>query len=81
MQSEKRRAFLTGRRQPLGEWGQFINRLSRRVSGDVLDFGYYDGVGSARLLPRCTADVRQARRLCAETNTKLVLAGVEQAQA
>lgn len=81
MQSEKRRAFLTGRRQPLGEWGQFINRLSRRVSGDVLDFGYYDGVGSARLLPRSTADVRVARRLCAETNTKLVLAGVEQAQA
>lgn len=74
-----RRAFLTGRRNPRTPWEQFASRMRRGIEGSFLDFGLYDGKGSARLTPSSGADVRLALELCREHKVMLALSGVSQA--
>jgi len=77
--SPSRRAFLTGRRPAQSPWRQFCGRLRRGISGELLDFGLYQGVGSARLTPADATDVRRARALCAEYGVVLALDGLDRA--
>lgn len=79
MESNSRRAFLTGRRRPLSPWEQFCRRMRRGVAGDFLDFGLFEGKGSARLTPSSGGDVRHARLLCREYGVVLALSGVNMA--
>jgi len=79
MESNSRRAFLTGRRAAQTPWEQFVRRLRRGVGGNFLDFGLYDGKGSGRLTPSHGGDVRLALALCREFGVVLALNGVEQA--
>lgn len=79
MQLSSRRAFLTGRRSSKTPWEAFCKRMQRSVSGDFLDYGFYDGAGSARLTPGDAADMHHARALCAEHNIVLALDGINQA--
>ncbi|WP_397474053.1 hypothetical protein [Pusillimonas sp.] len=79
MESTSRRAFLTGRRAARTPWEQFSARMRRGVAGDFLDFGLYDGKGSARLTPSNGGDVRLALALCREFGVILALSGVGQA--
>jgi len=53
--------------------------MRRGVSGSFLDFGLYEGKGSARLTPSQGADVRVARSLCRELGVVLALSGINQA--
>lgn len=76
MESTSRRAFLTGRRQARSPWEQFCRRMSRGVAGNFLDFGLFEGKGSARLTPSNGGDVRHARMLCHEYGVVLALSGV-----
>ena len=79
MESSSRRAFLTGRRAARTPWEQFSARMRRSVEGDFLDFGLYEGKGSARLTPGNGGDVRLAVELCREFGVMLALSGVGQA--
>lgn len=79
MQSSSRRAFLTGRRSAPSPWEQFCRRLRLAVGGDFLDFGLYEGQGSARLTPSQGGDLRIACSLCREFGVVLALSGVNQA--
>jgi len=74
-----RRAFLTGRTADEPAWQVFCRRLGRAAQGELIDFGIHDGYGSARLEPRDEADVKAARRLCAEYGVVLALSGVNPA--
>jgi len=79
MESSSRRAFLTGRRPAQTPWEQFCRRMRRGVAGDFLDFGLYEGKGSARLTPSQGGDLRLAHALCREFGIVLALSGVNQA--
>src|SRR5690606_5949985 len=79
MESSSRRAFLTGRRAARTPWEQFCARMRRGVGGDFLDFGLYEGKGSARLTPSNGGDVRFALALCREYQVVLALSGVNHA--
>lgn len=79
MESSSRRAFLTGRKAARTPWEQFSARMRRGVAGSFLDFGLYDGNGSARLTPSNGGDVRLALGLCREFGVTLALSGVGQA--
>lgn len=79
MESPSRRSFLTGRRPAQSPWEQFCRRMRRGVGGDFLDFGLYEGKGSARLTPASGGDVRHALALCREFGVVLALSGISQA--
>ena len=79
MRFSSRRAFLMGRRSSKTPWEAFCKRMQRSVSGDFLDYGFYDGAGSARLTPGDAADMHRARALCAEHGIVLALDGINQA--
>lgn len=53
--------------------------MQRSVTGDFLDYGFYDGAGSARLVPGDAADMQRARAFCAEHQVVLALDGINQA--
>lgn len=53
--------------------------MRRGVGGDFLDFGLYEGKGSARLTPSNGGDVRFALALCREYQVVLALSGVNHA--
>ncbi len=76
MSSNPRRNFLMGRRPVRSPWETFCRDLKRRAAGELFDFGFRDGSGSARLIPANGADVRHARALCAEHRVTLALDGV-----
>lgn len=79
MESSSRRSFLTGRRPAQTPWEQFCRLMKRRIAGDFLDFGLYEGKGSGRLTPSQAGDINQAHALCQEYGVVLALSGVNQA--
>lgn len=79
MESPSRRSFLTGRRQAQTPWEQFSRTMKRRIAGDFLDFGLYEGHGSGRLTPSQPSDINKAHALCKEYGVVLALSGVNQA--
>lgn len=74
MQSNSRRAFLTGRRVQRTPWEDFLSRLRRACEGRVHDFA--TAAGSARLLAGQASDVHHARALCAEYGVSMALDGL-----
>src|SRR5690554_377457 len=77
MESNPRRAFLTGRRQALTPWDAFCQRLQRTVAGSFFEFEPEEGQpGRAQLIPKQAADMQHARALCAEYGVQLALDGV-----
>lgn len=79
MQSNSRRAFLTGRRVAQTPWEAFCQRMRRTVAGTFFEFDTQDGMGSARLVPKQASDVHHARALCSEFGVLLALDGVPHA--
>ncbi|NYT58909.1 hypothetical protein H0A65_08225 [Alcaligenaceae bacterium] len=79
MQSNSRRAFLTGRRTAQSPWKAFCQRLRNTVEGNFYEFDGNEDIGSARLVPKKAADVHKARALCAEHGVLMALDGVPHA--
>jgi hypothetical protein len=79
MQSNSRRAFLTGRRVTQTPWEAFCQRMRRTVAGTFFEFETHDGTGSARLVPKQASDVHHARALCSEFGVVMALDGVPHA--
>lgn len=70
-----RRAFLMGRRPPQTPWGLFRQRLALVAQERFQELPPSGAAPRALLRPSASADVRQARDLCAEYGVILALAG------
>ncbi|MBP6020619.1 MAG: hypothetical protein KA735_14115 [Burkholderiaceae bacterium] len=77
MESNSRRAFLTGRRRAQTPWDAFCQRVQRTVSGNFFEFESQAGqANGAQLVPKQAADVHHVRALCAEYGVTLALDGI-----
>ncbi|QAA92564.1 hypothetical protein [Pollutimonas thiosulfatoxidans] len=76
MQSNSRRAFLTGRRSSQTPWEAFCQRLRNVATGTFYQFEMPGGGDSARLMPKQASDVHHARALCAEYGVVFALDGM-----